>query len=133
MDLVIELAAQHDALLAIANDPDADRLGAAIPQPDGSWRRLGGDELGWLLADHILATHDGRRPAGRDDAGVVVAAVDDGGRLRRALRRDVHRVQVDRAGRARPPRAALRVRLRAGARLPRGAGARWTRTASRRR
>ena len=54
MDMVVELAQQHGALLAIANDPDADRLGAAIPQPDGSWRRLGGDELGWLLADHIL-------------------------------------------------------------------------------
>ena len=27
--------------------------GAAIPQPDGSWRRLGGDEIGWLFADHI--------------------------------------------------------------------------------
>ena len=59
MDLVTELAVQHDALLAIANDPDADRLGAAIPQPDGSWRRLGGDELGWLLADHILGNTAG--------------------------------------------------------------------------
>jgi phosphomannomutase len=29
-------------------------LGAAIPTPDGGWRRLLGDEIGWLLADHIL-------------------------------------------------------------------------------
>jgi len=54
MDLLLELAARVDARVAIANDPDADRLGAAIPQPDGSWRRLGGDEIGWLFADHIL-------------------------------------------------------------------------------
>ena len=50
---------------------------------------------------HPRATPTGRRPPRRHDARVVVAAVDDGGRLRRALRRDVHRVQVDR------PRAVL--------------------------
>jgi phosphomannomutase len=54
MDLVTALAVEQSAQLAIANDPDADRLGAAIPQPDGSWRRLGGDEIGWLFADHLL-------------------------------------------------------------------------------
>jgi phosphomannomutase len=59
MDLVMALAADRGAAIAIANDPDADRLGAAIPQPDGSWRRLGGDEIGWLLADHILANTAG--------------------------------------------------------------------------
>ena len=84
MDMVIELARQHDALLAIANDPDADRLGAAIPQPDGSWRRLGGDEVGWLLADHILRETTG------DDRLVVTTLVSSSLLARMAIDYGVH-------------------------------------------
>ncbi len=69
MDLVLALAASSGAALAVANDPDADRLGAAIPTADGSWRKLGGDEIGWLLADHILANTSG------DDRLVVTTLV----------------------------------------------------------
>lgn len=69
MDLVIALAASTGAALAVANDPDADRLGAAIPTPEGGWRRLGGDEIGWLLADHILTNTSG------DDRLVVTTLV----------------------------------------------------------
>jgi phosphomannomutase len=69
MDLLIDLAAREGADVAIANDPDADRLGAAIPTPSGGWRRLGGDEIGWLLGEHILAHTTG------DDRLVVTTLV----------------------------------------------------------
>ncbi|OYN87900.1 phospho-sugar mutase [Parenemella sanctibonifatiensis] len=53
MDAVIAQALQVDADIALANDPDADRLGAAIPDA-GGWRRLTGDEIGLLLAADAL-------------------------------------------------------------------------------
>jgi phosphomannomutase len=59
MDLLMAKGSEVGAHVAIANDPDADRLGAAIPQPDGSWRRLGGDEIGWLFADYLLNQSEG--------------------------------------------------------------------------
>ena len=69
MDLLMALGAAVGAHVAIANDPDADRLGAAIPQPDGSWRRLGGDEIGWLFADYLLSQTSG------DDRLVITTLV----------------------------------------------------------
>jgi phosphomannomutase len=54
MDLAMALAAQHGADLVIANDPDADRCAAAVPTGHG-WRMLRGDEVGALLASHLMA------------------------------------------------------------------------------
>ncbi|MEY4361058.1 MAG: phosphoglucomutase, partial [Actinomycetota bacterium] len=59
MDAVVELAAEHGVSLAIAHDPDADRLGVAVADRQGRWRLLRGDEIGWLLADHIIARTSG--------------------------------------------------------------------------
>jgi phosphomannomutase len=53
MDLAMELAAEHDADIVVANDPDADRCAVAVPTDKG-WRMLRGDEVGGLLADHLL-------------------------------------------------------------------------------
>ena len=54
MDLLLALATKTGADLAIANDPDADRCAVAIREADGTWRALRGDELGILLADHLI-------------------------------------------------------------------------------
>lgn len=84
MDLLVAEARASGALLALANDPDADRLGAAIPTPDGGWRRLTGDELGWLLADHILGHTTG------DDRLVVTTLVSSSLLSRMATAHGVH-------------------------------------------
>jgi phosphomannomutase len=51
MDLAFEAARVSNADLVIANDPDADRVAVGVPDPDadGGWRRLTGNEVGWLL------------------------------------------------------------------------------------
>ncbi|HZM78144.1 MAG TPA: phospho-sugar mutase [Candidatus Limnocylindrales bacterium] len=53
MDLALALARQRNADIVIANDPDADRCAVAVPGPKG-WRMLRGDEVGVLLADHLM-------------------------------------------------------------------------------
>lgn len=55
MDLVLALAEATGAALAVANDPDADRLAVAARDRLGTMRPLTGDELGVLLADDILS------------------------------------------------------------------------------
>ena len=54
VDALLTLAAQVDAEVAIALDPDADRCAVGVPTAHG-WRMLSGDETGWLLGDYILS------------------------------------------------------------------------------
>ncbi|MCX5399331.1 phospho-sugar mutase [Streptomyces sp. NBC_00102] len=56
MDLSFATARRCDPDLIIANDPDADRCAVAVPDPasEGGWRMLRGDEVGALLAAHLV-------------------------------------------------------------------------------
>lgn len=53
LDLALETGERTSAALVIGNDPDGDRLAAAIPFA-GGWRLFTGNELGVILASHIL-------------------------------------------------------------------------------
>lgn len=72
-DLLLQLAADVDADLAIALDPDADRCAVGVPTPSG-WRMLSGDETGWLLGDYILSQLDSDVAATTVVASTVVSS-----------------------------------------------------------
>ncbi|SDH59498.1 phosphomannomutase [Actinokineospora alba] len=57
-DLLLAKAAEVEADVAIALDPDADRCAVGVRGADGAWRMLLGDETGALLGVHILSTLD---------------------------------------------------------------------------
>jgi phosphomannomutase len=55
LDLALALATSLDAPLVLANDPDADRLAAAVRVAPGRYQQLTGNELGVLLGHALLA------------------------------------------------------------------------------
>jgi phosphomannomutase len=72
MDLLLALAERERADLALANDPDADRLAVAVPDRHGTgYRVLSGDELGTLIGDHLVSATTG---PGRLVATTVVSS-----------------------------------------------------------
>ena len=77
-DMLLQLAADIDADIAIANDPDADRCAMAARDADGHWRLLRGDEvgalLGWWTIERASAFHLAR-PSGTFAASIVSATL----------------------------------------------------------
>ena len=122
VDLLIALADATGADLADRQRPGRGPLRGGRPRTAGraSWRMLRGDEVGVLLADHLMRR--GVTGLVRHHHRVVVAAAGDVRGPWDGLRRDADRLQVDRPGRRRERAAGLR--LRGGARLLRGPGAR---------
>ncbi len=70
LDLSIQAARAAKAPFILANDPDADRLGAAVQVGD-DWRVLRGDEIGWLLASSLV---EGIRERGETMATTIVSS-----------------------------------------------------------
>lgn len=54
-ELAEQLGAKNGADLLIATDPDADRLGAAVRQPNGEYQLLTGNQIAALMVNYILA------------------------------------------------------------------------------
>ncbi|MEX1550969.1 phospho-sugar mutase [Enterococcus sp. C50] len=60
-EYAIRLGEKEGADLLIATDPDADRLGAAVRLPDGSYEVLTGNQLGAIMIQYILEAHQARK------------------------------------------------------------------------
>lgn len=95
LDLAIAVAREQRADVVLANDPDADRLGVVVPVDpgdpfdDGSgWRILTGNEIGAVLAEHILRATSG------SDRLVVTTFVSSRLLARQAEHHGVHHAEV---------------------------------------
>ncbi|AKG03879.1 phosphoglucomutase [Salimicrobium jeotgali] len=56
--LAMEKGQKTGAELLIATDPDADRVGLAVPGEDGEYRVLNGNQTGALMLDYILSQNE---------------------------------------------------------------------------
>jgi phosphoglucomutase len=54
MEQVLLLAKEQKADLALATDPDADRVGLCIPNSEGLWQQINGQQMAMLLTYYIL-------------------------------------------------------------------------------
>lgn len=54
MAMAVALAEERGAQLVLANDPDADRLGACVRDREGRFQPIDGNRLGVLMLDHVL-------------------------------------------------------------------------------
>ncbi len=61
LQLAIDLAGRESADLVIATDPDGDRMGIALREPDGAYSVLSGNQIGLLLMEYVLSA---RKAAG---------------------------------------------------------------------
>lgn len=68
-DAIIARAQSIQADVALATDPDCDRMGCAAPvsvDPRGQWQTFTGNQLGALLTDYVLEQRSRSRPLGKD-------------------------------------------------------------------
>ena len=56
-EYAIRLGEETKADVLLATDPDADRMGAAVRQPDGSYQVITGNQIAAILLDYLLLAH----------------------------------------------------------------------------
>ncbi|CAK3905101.1 related to Phosphoglucomutase-2 [Lecanosticta acicola] len=61
LDLAIQEANRNNSNIILANDPDADRFSAAERIAKGQYHQFTGNQIGILLASHVLDTSSGDR------------------------------------------------------------------------
>lgn len=55
LKLAVEKATRENADLVLATDPDSDRVGSAVPDGNGGFTLINGNQMGVLLLDYILS------------------------------------------------------------------------------
>jgi phosphomannomutase len=83
--LAVARAKASGAGLILANDPDADRLGAAIEVDGGEWRMLTGDEIGLLLGHWMWTKYKLRKGASLDRGKVAMVGSTVSSKMLRAV------------------------------------------------
>lgn len=72
-DLATKLGKKISADVLIASDPDADRLGAAVRQPDGNYQLLSGNQIASVLLNYILSAK--KKAGSLPDNGTIVKSI----------------------------------------------------------
>ena len=94
LSAAIELAREVNAQLVLGTDPDADRVGIAVPDAnaEGGWRLLNGNETGALLVDYVVngRAENGTLQPGFDFVAKTIVTSDLMSEIGKAAGLDVH-------------------------------------------
>ncbi len=77
METGLKLCDQVKPDLLIGTDPDCDRMGAAVPDREGGYRLITGNEMGILLFDYLCRTRTDRGTMPKDPVAVTTIVSTD--------------------------------------------------------
>ncbi len=85
MTMALQKANEIDADLVMATDPDADRVGLGLKNPDGNWQLLNGNQISTLLVYYMLnAWKDSGRILGNEMIIKTIVTTDIQDRMAQA-------------------------------------------------
>ena len=90
LDVAMWSADRHGASLVLATDPDADRLAVAEKVPGLGWYAFTGNQLGALLASHVLETRAAEAERGGEARPLAMVASTVSSRMLAAMAAKEH-------------------------------------------